>query len=96
MIPADFAKAVDYGWKGCNGMNDWLGFLMASLYYFSMEGGFGKDLCDVLDYGYLVIDELHVMTSWSAQEKPDLTKVESFDVKDAAKAAAKAAEETKQ
>jgi hypothetical protein len=77
-------------------MNEWLGFLMASLYYFSLEGDFGKELCDILDYGYLVTDELHVMTSWSKQEKPDLTQVVSFDVKDAAKEAAKLAEEKAQ
>ena len=64
-VPPNFSKAIDFAWKGLIGMGNWIGFVMASTYYLALELDFGADLCEFYGYGYLIIDELYVIVSFS-------------------------------
>merc|ERR1711939_38972 len=55
MLPTNIAKAVKYMYRFLKSSGSWVGFVIAALYYFSIEGGFGKELCEASGYGYLVI-----------------------------------------
>merc|ERR1711937_810409 len=47
MLPKKLGKSVNYAWDGLLGAGAWLGFLSAALYYFGLEAGYGKIMCDV-------------------------------------------------
>lgn len=64
MVPDNFKNAINYGWTGAMGMGNWVGYVMASMYYLAEEGGFGADICEFFGYGYYVIDELHKLVDF--------------------------------
>merc|ERR1711881_686136 len=55
MLPTNIAKAIKYAYRFLKSSGSWVGFVIAALYYFSLEWGFGKELCEASGYGYLVI-----------------------------------------
>jgi|ERR1719453_1513352 len=64
VVPENFKKGIDYGYTGVMGMGNWLGYILAAAFYLGEEFGFGQDLCDAFGYGYLIIDNLHVLVSF--------------------------------
>ena len=51
------------------GVGDWIGYAIGALYYFSVEYNFGDTLCEILGYGYVVIDALQVMVTFTEASK---------------------------
>lgn len=45
-------------------MGDWIGYILAAIYYASAEAGIEKDICETFGYGYWVVDNLHVIVDW--------------------------------
>lgn len=41
MIPDNFKKAVNFAYKGAMGIGNWVGYVLAAIYFLSVEGGFG-------------------------------------------------------
>ena len=39
-IPPNFQKAVQFAWEGAVGMQNWIGYVLAAIYFLSAEGGF--------------------------------------------------------
>lgn len=82
VIPEEFAKAVGYTWKGAVGIANPMGYLMAAVYYFGLDFGYGEKICEYLGYGYYAIDALHVLVDFAP-------KGEEADIGNASSAAAK-------
>lgn len=40
-VPDNFKRAIEYGWNGLTGAGNWLGYILAAIYYLAEEGGFG-------------------------------------------------------
>lgn len=45
-------------------MGDWVGYLLAAIYYASAEAGIAADICETFGYGYWLVDNLHVIVDW--------------------------------
>lgn len=56
MVPENFKRAINYGWTATTGLGNWVGYVLASIYYLSDEVGIGADICEAFGYGYWVID----------------------------------------
>lgn len=56
MIPENFKKALEFGWEGAVGMGNWVGYILAAIYYAAEDFGFGADICEAFGYGYWLID----------------------------------------
>ena len=69
MLPVNLQKSLNYGYNFLLGVNDWIGYALASLYYFSVEYDFGETLCTVMGYGYLAIDNLQVLVQFTDASK---------------------------
>jgi len=65
MIPPEFSMAVNYGWTGLVGVQNWMGYAMAATYFLGVEYDFGAGLCEFYGYGYYAIDYLHEAVSWA-------------------------------
>jgi len=55
-IPDNFKKAVNFAWAGAVGIGNWVGYVLAAIYFFAEEFGFGGEVCEGLGYGYWLID----------------------------------------
>jgi len=64
MIPENFKKALNFAWAALTGTSNWVGYILAALFYVGEEYGFENDVCETLGYGYLVIDELAVIVNF--------------------------------
>ena len=69
MLPVNLQKSLNYAYNFLLGVNDWIGYALASLYYFSVEYDFGETLCEIMGYGYEVIDALQVMVQFTETSK---------------------------
>ena len=69
MMPVNLQKSLNYAYDFLLGVNDWIGYALASLYYFSVEYDFGETLCEIMGYGYEVIDALQVMVQFTETSK---------------------------
>ena len=58
MLPLNLQYSVNYFYDFLLGVNDWIGYLVASTYYFALNYDFGDELCQAFGYGYSVIDAL--------------------------------------
>ena len=65
IMPEDLKKAIKYAWATLNGGTAWIGFLIAAVFYFAEDQGYGDELCDLSSYGYEVIDFLHGAVSFA-------------------------------
>lgn len=63
-VPENFKKAINYGWIGLVGLGNWVGYILASIYYLSDEVGIGADICEAFGYGYWVIDQLYILVDF--------------------------------
>ena len=73
---SDWGKAFNYGYEGLVGVNSWIGYIVAGVYYISEDVPELADaLCEASGYAYVVIDALHAMVSFSsANDKSDDNK----------------------
>ena len=91
MIPDNFKKAVNFAWAGLMGMGNWMGYILASIFFLGEEFGFGTEVCEAFGYGYWLIDQLYVVVNFIP--KPDSSGGKSND-KLASAAAKEAAAKT--
>jgi len=54
-------------------MGNWAGYVLAAVYYGSLEGGdqLGADVCEAMGYGYYLVDNIYVIVDFIP--KPDTT-----------------------
>ena len=71
MLPVNLQKSLNYFYSWLLGVGDWIGYLIGALYYFSVEYNFGDTLCEILGYGYTVIDALQVLVSFTEASKQE-------------------------
>ena len=69
MLPVNLQKSVNYAYDFLLGVNNWIGYALAALYYFSVEYDFGETLCEIMGYGYEAIDALQVMVQFTETSK---------------------------
>merc|ERR1712139_36682 len=60
-------KSIKLSYRFLKSSGSWIGFGIAALYYFSKEFGFGKELCELSGYGYLVIYYLNYALTFGAE-----------------------------
>ena len=71
MLPVNLQKSLNYFYSWLLGVGDWIGYLIGALYYFSVEYNFGDTLCEILGYGYTVIDALQVLVTFTEASKQE-------------------------
>ena len=64
IMPEDLSLAIKYAWAGMTNANAWVGYLMAALYYWGEDAGWGDSLCELSGYAFDVIDALHTLVDW--------------------------------
>ena len=69
MLPVNLQMSVNYAYSFLLGVGNWIGYAIGALYYFSVEYDFGETVCEVLGYGYTVIDALQVLVSFTDASK---------------------------
>jgi len=47
------------------GLNAWLGYGLAALYYAGIDYGFGATVCEIVSYGYVVIDGMNYIVAFA-------------------------------
>ena len=75
------------------GLGSWMGYALAAIYYVGTDYGFGDIYCEILGYGYYVIDGLNYLVSFAGGDTaaPDAAKAAATDAQKKAAAAAAAA-----
>ena len=71
IIPTEFGKAVGYAWKGVVGIANPMGYMMAAVYYFGLDFGYGEKICEYLGYGYYITAALHSIVDFAPKEKEE-------------------------
>lgn len=91
MVPDNFKRAINYAWTGVVGMGNWVAYILAAIYYVSVEVGFGADVCEGFGYGYWLIDQLQVLVNFMPKgEEEDKNGINvSVDISKLASSAAK-------
>lgn len=89
MVPDNFKKAINFGYAGLTGTSNWLGYVLASMYYAAEEFGFGNDICEAFGYGYWLIDQLYILVSFMPKGEEsdggvDISKLATQAAKDTA------------
>ena len=69
MLPINLQYSINYAYSFLLGMGNWIGYLIGALYYFSLEYGFGDQLCSALGFGYTLIDALQVLVTFTDASK---------------------------
>lgn len=82
-LPAELNESMQYFWGGFVGLSGWLGYFLAAFYYIGVDYEFGEDMCEVLGYGYYVVDGINYIIAFA---KP--TEEEGAEATDEEKAAA--------
>lgn len=57
-VPKNFAKAVMYVYKFICSAGNWVGYLVAAIYYVVKEQGYGEVFCEYSSYSIYLIDVL--------------------------------------
>ena len=74
------------------GLGSWMGYALAAIYYVGTDYGFGDIYCEILSYGYYVIDGLNYLVSFAGGDAPaEPAKAAATDAQKKAAAAAAAA-----
>lgn len=42
-------------------MGNWIGYLVAAIYFFGLEFGYAEPMCEASGYAFMAIDTLHVV-----------------------------------
>lgn len=56
----DLAEAFRLAVQFLRGANSWVGYLVAAVYYFGLEFGYGETMCELSKYSYYVIYYLNL------------------------------------
>ena len=64
IAPAELSHALRYLWDGMVGLGNWMGYALAAAYYIGEDFGMGETVCEILGYGYYIVDGLHVLVSF--------------------------------
>jgi len=59
----DLATAIRLLYEFLLSAGDWIGYILAAVYYLAMDQGWGSYLCTASQYGYYVIYYLQAMVS---------------------------------
>ena len=59
MLPANLGKSLKYAYKFLTNSGSFMGYLVAALYFFSLEFGFGAEMCEFSGYVDTVIETLY-------------------------------------
>lgn len=65
MLPDELMLTVQYFWDGAVGLNNWLGFALAAVYYVGTDYEFGLTYCEIMGYGYYIIDGLNYIVDFA-------------------------------
>jgi hypothetical protein len=60
----DLATAWALGYDFLKGAGSWIGYVVAAVYYFGLELGYGDILCTAMGYGYYAIYYLNYAISF--------------------------------
>merc|ERR1711998_707124 len=52
-LPDNLAKSIKYAYRFLRSSGSWMGFLVAGVYFISIDAGFGDTLCEMSAYGYV-------------------------------------------
>jgi len=66
MLPVELNLTVSLFWDGLMGLNNWVGFLFAAIYYVGTDYGFGLIFCEIMGYGYYIIDGVNYIVQFAA------------------------------
>ena len=69
MMPLNLQYSINYFYDWLLGVGDWIGYALSALYYFAKEYKFGDTLCEMMGYGYSVIDALQVLVTFTDASK---------------------------
>ena len=72
IMPYRLGKAIDHLYLGLTGASLWIGYVAAAVHYMAEDQGFGKDLCEIVGYGWVVVDSVHIMLDWDGKEKESM------------------------
>ena len=59
ILPVNLGKALNYAYKFLTASGSFMGYLVAALYFFSLEFGFGAEMCEASGYIDQVIEVLY-------------------------------------
>lgn len=65
MMPKELNLTIQYMWDGAVGLNNWLGYGIAAIYYVGTDYDFGLVWCEIMGYGYYVIDGLNYIVDFA-------------------------------
>merc|ERR1712098_420106 len=65
VVPPEFSKAFGFAWNGGVGLFNPLGYILAAIYYFGIDFGYGDALCEAFGYGYYITDALHKIVDFA-------------------------------
>ena len=65
MLPTNLQYSLNYFYSWLLGVGDWIGYFLSALYYLSLEYNFGDTYCEIMGYGYTVIDALQVLVTFT-------------------------------
>jgi hypothetical protein len=75
MLPENLQYSVNYAYAWLLGVGDWIGYAIGALYYFSVEYNFGDTLCEIMGYGYVLIDNLQILVTFTEASKAEKQNV---------------------
>jgi len=55
-LPKYYRYATKYAYSFLVGVGGWVGYATVAIYFFSVEFGFDKEVCELSSYGYEIID----------------------------------------
>ena len=62
----DLAAAWEYSYEYITGAGDWLGYLIAAIYFFGEDFGYAEYLCQASEYGYIAIYYMNLIMSFGS------------------------------
>lgn len=65
-MPTELNLTVSLYWDGLMGLNNWVGFGLAAIYYLGTDYGFGLTFCEITGYAYYVIDGMNYIVQFAA------------------------------
>lgn len=78
MLPVELNLTVSLIWDGLVGLNNWVGYAIAAIYYLGTDYDFGLTFCEVMGYLYYVIDGLNYIVAFA-----DIAPEEGESIEDA-------------
>ena len=67
MLPDDLATSLKYFYRGMSGVNSWLGYGVAAVYFLAKDLGHGGLVCESMGYANVVVEGIYKMLSFFSQ-----------------------------